>query len=107
MGTRGCQGIDPVMKCLSSGGRWHMAPLFTPWKVKGIPGDPALDSMSLRKRFLPSHNVGKKKSFLFDQNHLEKTTAIEHVCFLAIISYPQGRTQHLCCISCSKSEGKI
>lgn len=70
-----------------------MAPFFTPWKVKAIPGDPALDSMSLRKRFLPSHNVGEK-SFLFDQNHLEKITAIEHVHFLAIISYPQGRTQH-------------
>lgn len=60
MGTRGCQGMDPVMKCLSSGGRWLTAQLFTPWKVKGIPGDPALDSMSLRKRFLPSHNVGEK-----------------------------------------------
>lgn len=49
--------------------------------MRAIPGDPALDSMSLRKRFLPSHNVGKKKSFLFDQNHQEKTTAIEDVHF--------------------------
>lgn len=50
-----------------------MAPLFTPWKVKVIPGDPALESVSLRNKIVsPISQCRKKKSFVFDQNHLEK-----------------------------------